>query len=140
MLFGKQWAKKPIGIKGQMSQNPIEVLIVCIWISLILLKIENWKRKKKKFTIHFKITVHMPDCTVHVPWTVQEVLNLKKRIRKKNQPDADVRSTKRASQMHLIVLDTTERFAHHPPWHWYLWLTSADLYNTTTRQRLIMFE
>ena len=45
MFFGKHWAKKPIGIKGQKSQNPIEV---------------------------------------------------------------------------PVVLDTTERFAHHPPWHWYL--------------------
>ena len=37
-----------------------------IWIPVILLKTENNKNKKIKVTVHARVTVHMPKCTVHV--------------------------------------------------------------------------
>ena len=50
--------------------------------------------------------MHMPDCTIHGTWTVQEALDLKikkiiiiKKLKKK-KPDADVGSAKHASQTH----------------------------------------
>ena len=40
---------------------------------------ENWKQLKKDWLLFInEFTVHMPDCTVYVPWTVQEALDLKK--------------------------------------------------------------
>ena len=51
-----------------------------------------------------EFTVHMPDYTVHVSWTMHQALDLKNLLKKKkknkNQPDADMGSTKHASQMH----------------------------------------
>ena len=40
----------------------------------ILLKIENNKKKNKKITVHASFTVHLPICTIHISWTVQETL------------------------------------------------------------------
>ena len=50
---------------------------------------ENWKqlKNKKKVIVHFAVTVHMPWCNVHVPWTVHQALVKKK---KKTQ-NVDVR-------------------------------------------------
>ena len=36
--------------------------------------VENWKLKtenNKKITVRALVTVHIPDCIIHVPWTVQ---------------------------------------------------------------------
>ena len=59
---------------------------VCVWIPFILLKIENWKQQKnnKKVTVYAESTVHLPIRVVHVPWTVQEALVLKKKREKEN--------------------------------------------------------
>ena len=52
---------------------------MCVWIPLILLKTENNKKKNKKVIVWALVTVHMPDCTVLVPWTVQQALDYKKK-------------------------------------------------------------
>ena len=76
-----------------------------LWIQFILRKTENWKlktkKKNKKVTIHTRCNVHMPKCTVCVPWTVQEALKKKK---KKKQ---DVGSTKHTSQMLTLYQGST---------------------------------
>ena len=55
------------------------IYLVCVWILLILLKIEN--NKKNIFWLLFinEFTVYWPDCTVHVPWTVHQALVPKKK-------------------------------------------------------------
>ena len=55
---------------------------ICFWLSVRLgtaYFAENWKQLKKNWLLFInEFTVHMPDCTVYVPWTVQEALDLKK--------------------------------------------------------------
>ena len=46
------------------------------------LKTENNKKSFSSYLFTFKITVHMPICTVHVPWIVQEAPSLKKKKNK----------------------------------------------------------
>ena len=41
------------------------------------------KKNNKKVIVWALATIHMPDCTVHVSWTVQEALNLKKKRKEK---------------------------------------------------------
>ena len=55
---------------------------MCVWIPFILLKTENNKKNNKKITVHFKITVHVPVCTVNVPKTVQKAQSQKKKKKK----------------------------------------------------------
>ena len=55
-----------------------------LWIPLDTVYFaENWKlktiKKNKKVTIHARCNVHMPKCTVRVPWTMQEALKKKKK-------------------------------------------------------------
>ena len=60
---------------------------MCIWIPLILLKTENNKKNNKKVTVWVLVIVHMPDCTIHVSWTMQWVLVLKKKKKKKKKAE-----------------------------------------------------
>ena len=46
------------------------------------MKTEN-KKKNFRITVHTKVIVDKPECAVHVPWTVQEALDLKKKKKKK---------------------------------------------------------
>ena len=58
-------------------------------------KNKNWKLtiKKKNFriTVHTKVIVDKPECAVHVPWTVQEALDLKKKEKEKKRPKTQKR-------------------------------------------------
>ena len=77
-----------------------------VWIPFILLKTENNKNNKKKFTVHSFFTVHIHLCTVYVPWTIHQALVFKKKKKKERNTDtdadanADVGSAKHASQTH----------------------------------------
>ena len=58
-------------------------------------KNKNWKLKIKKknfrITVHTKVIVDKPECAVHVPWTVQEALDLKKKEQEKKRPKTQKR-------------------------------------------------
>ena len=74
----------------QSKRTPKITNLVCVWVPLILLKIENNKNLlfMLKSTVHIPFMSHEP-CKRH--WTKKK---------EKNQPNANVESVKRASQTH----------------------------------------